>query len=227
MNKKISPILISLLLLCGQQIQAQPSELGNWIMYFGNQSLGKGFSLHNEVQYRNYNAIGDLEQLLLRGGIGYDLTENNNTILLGYGFIETEVYVGNTDQKVAFSENRIFQQLISKQKFHSVSIQHRYRIEERWLQNDFRMRFRYFLKVVIPLTDKEIKEKTIYLAAYNEVFLNHESPVFDRNRYYGAVGYAFSRKLKLEVGFMKQTVRNGDRNQIQIALFNSLPFLTE
>ena len=46
---------------------AQPSDLGNWIIYLGNKKIDSKWNLHHEVQYRNYNAIGDLEQLLLRG----------------------------------------------------------------------------------------------------------------------------------------------------------------
>ena len=73
--------------------QAQDSDLGNWIIYFGNKQINERINWHHEVQYRNYNAIGDLEQLLLRTGLGYNLTENNNNLLLGYGFIRSENYI--------------------------------------------------------------------------------------------------------------------------------------
>lgn len=39
------------------------------------------------------NIARDLEQLLLRIGVGYNLTENNNNIFLGYGFINSQNYV--------------------------------------------------------------------------------------------------------------------------------------
>lgn len=65
-------------------------------------------SWHHEVQYRNYNVIGDLEQLLLRTGIGYDLGENNNNILLGYAFIHNQNYLPNSNDKVMVNEHRIF-----------------------------------------------------------------------------------------------------------------------
>ena len=83
---------------------AQDSNLGNWLIYIGNKKLNNKWSIHNEVQYRNYNAVGDLEQLLLRTGLGYNITENNN-ILLGYGYILSENYIGETDDKVSVNEH--------------------------------------------------------------------------------------------------------------------------
>ena len=35
---------------------------------------------------RDARIIGDLEQLVLRTGIGYNLTENNNNVLLGFAY---------------------------------------------------------------------------------------------------------------------------------------------
>lgn len=53
---------------------AQSSYLGNWLIYFGDKKINEKINLHHEVKYRNYNAIGDMEQLLLRSGIGINLT---------------------------------------------------------------------------------------------------------------------------------------------------------
>jgi len=89
--------------------QAQDSNIGNWLIYIGNKKLKNGWNIHNEVQYRNYDAIGDLEQLLLRTGIGYNLTENNNNLLVGYGYILSENYIGDSNDKVSVNEHRVFQ----------------------------------------------------------------------------------------------------------------------
>ena len=42
---------------------SQNSDLGNWLIYIGSKELKNGWNIHNEVQYRNYDAVGDLEQL--------------------------------------------------------------------------------------------------------------------------------------------------------------------
>ena len=39
---------------------AQKSDVGNWFIYFGNQPINKKWNLQNEVQYRNYNVVGDM-----------------------------------------------------------------------------------------------------------------------------------------------------------------------
>ena len=199
--------------------KAQDSNLGNWLIYIGNKKLNSKWNIHNEIQYRNYNAIGDLEQLLLRTGIGYNLTENNNNILLGYGYILSENYIDDSDAKVSVNEHRIFQQFTTKQLLWKVKLSHRYRFEQRFVESDFKMRFRYFLGLNIPLQYKEGGKNPLYLSAYNEIFLNTESSIFDRNRVYGALGYKFSDQLKLELGYMNQFFETSSRDQINLIAF--------
>ena len=148
---------ILLLLICFWNFSfSQNTEVGNWFIYFGNQKINPKWHWHNEVQYRNYNFIGDTNQLLLRTGIGFNLTEDNNAILLGYGFINTQKYIPNSDEKIDANEHRIYQQFITKQKLGRVLVQHRYRIEERFLADDFQMRFRYFLGINIPINKNKL-----------------------------------------------------------------------
>jgi hypothetical protein len=202
---------------------AQESQSGNWFMYFGNQKINDRWNWHNEIQYRNYNFAGDLEQLLLRTGIGYNLSANNNNLLLGYAYIHGEPYIAGTDQKSNVNEHRIFQQLISRQQFGRFYLQHRYRVEERFIEGDFKMRFRYFLGLNLPINKKEMVNNAIYLSLYNEIFIQPQSPVFDRDRIYGAIGFVFSKNLRAEAGWMTQLLENSHRGQLQIALYNTFP----
>ena len=218
-------IKILFLIICFNNLSfSQKSDIGNWLVYFGNQKINSKWNWHNEVQYRNYNFIGDPNQLLLRTGVGYNLTANNNNLLLGYGFINTQKYVPNSDQKVDVNEHRIYQQFITKQAFGRIFIQHRYRIEERFISNDFQLRFRYFLGLNIPINKKTLDKNAIYLSAYNELFINAENPLFDRNRLYGALGFVINKNFKIEAGLMAQTLEILNRNQFQIVIFNNLPF---
>ena len=217
----IESLLLTLFSCISLYSTAQKSDVGNWLIYFGNKKIDSKWNWHHEVQYRNYDAIGDLQQLLLRTGIGYNLTENNNNVLLGYGFIRSENYIAGTDEKIGNSEHRIYQQFTTRQKFGIFNTQHRYRLEERFLSNNFALRFRYFLSVNVPLNNKTIVPKTLYLSAYNEVFLNTRSPIFDRNRLYGGVGYSMSKNTRAELGFMAQTLERRNRNQVQMILFNN------
>lgn len=212
-------LLIFLIMAIPFSSYSQESDLGNWLLYFGNMKIKNDWNWHNEVQYRNYNAIGDLEQLLIRTGIGYNLTENNNNVLLGYGYILSQNYMEDSDDKVNINEHRIFQQFITRQNIGIVAVQHRYRFEQRFIESDFRMRFRYFLSINIPLNNKDMIDHTVYLSAYNEIFLNTSGNKFDRNRLYGGIGYRFSKTTRLEIGYMNQFLPNTNRDQINIVSF--------
>ena len=197
----------------------QNSDFGNWLIYFGDKRISPRFNWHHEVQYRNFNFLGDTEQLLLRTGLGYNLTENNNNIHLGYAFIYSEPYISNTDQKTKFNESRIYQQFITRQSFGRFNLQHRYRFEQRFFEDDFALRVRYFLSLNVALNRKFIADKTLYLSAYNELFINAEQNYFDRNRIYGGIGYRFSSKLRAELGVMNQSTNSVSRNQLNIITF--------
>ena len=210
MKKVLSILVFTFFFL---NVQGQENGPGNWLIYIGSKQLNSKWNLHHEIQYRNYNTIGDLEQLLIRTGLGYQLGLKSN-FLLGYGYINSENFTGNLNDQITVEEHRIFQQFITKQNIGQVSLQHRYRFEQRFIKSDFKTRFRYFLGMNIPF-----KNSKYYLSAYNEVFLNGESNVFDRNRIYGGLGYQIDKGIKLELGYMKQVFETTSRDQINIIAF--------
>ncbi|MDO5979158.1 DUF2490 domain-containing protein [Flavivirga spongiicola] len=219
MKRKVSMVALIMALMLPILMQSQDSNFGNWLIYIGNKKLDQKWNIHNEVQYRNYNAIGDLEQLLLRTGLGYTFNEGKNNVLLGYGYILSENYIGNTDDKVSINEHRIFQQFTSKQNIGSVKLNHRYRFEQRFVEDDFKLRFRYFLGLNIPLCNKENQSSKYYFSAYNEIFLNTKTSIFDRNRVYGGIGYNINKNIRLEAGYMNQFFETSSRDQFNIITF--------
>ena len=221
---KLQSLSFLLVLFITASVNAQNGDMGNWFQYFGNQKINNKWNWHNELQYRNYNFAGDLEQLLLRTGIGYNLSENNNNVLLGYAYVYSEPYIAGTNDKSNTNEHRIFQQFITKEKFGRVNIQHRYRFEQRFIEGDFKMRARYFLSFNVPINKKEMEKNAVYASVYNEIFINTEPDYFDRDRIYGGVGYCFNKNFKVEAGVMTQILSNSSRTQFQIMFFNSLPF---
>ena len=192
---------------------AQQSDLGNWLIYFGNKQFNEKWNLHHEIQYRNYNLLGDMEQLLIRTGIGYNLGSRSN-LLVGYGYINSENYTGISNAQETVQEHRIYQQFITKQNIGTVALQHRYRFEQRFIEGDFRTRFRYFLGINIPF-----KDSNYYTSIYNEIFLNGDGNVFDRNRIYSGIGYRFNSKVRFEFGYMSQVFQGFSRDQLNFMTF--------
>lgn len=219
MKKKMSLVALIFVLMLPFYSQGQDSDFGNWLIYIGNKKINSKWNIHNEVQYRNYNAIGDLEQLLLRTGLGYTFNESKSNFLLGYGYILSENYIGNSDEKESVNEHRIFQQFVSKQNLGKVKLVHRYRFEQRFVESEFKMRFRYFLALNIPLWAKESKVSKYYLSAYNEIFLNTKTSIFDRNRLYGGIGYNVNKNVRVEAGYMNQFFETTSRDQFNIITF--------
>jgi hypothetical protein len=224
--KKITLILI----LIGFTIPAigqNASKSGAWYMYFGNLRFKDSpWAIHGEAQHRNFNKIGDLDQLLLRTGLQYNSRSGQSSFLAGYASI-TNGKEG--DSKAIFHENRLYQEIILRQKMGNLALQHRYRYEQRWIENqNFRTRFRYALSLNIPLSTKSLTEKgASYLQVYDELFINGEKlggkiQFFDRNRFYVGFGYRIYNGLAVQLGFMEQTTASVSRGQFQIGIHQQL-----
>ncbi|HMP29740.1 MAG TPA: DUF2490 domain-containing protein [Saprospiraceae bacterium] len=212
-------ILLHFVIFVCTTVKVQSQNTGNWLAYFGNQPMGKRLTLWNEIQYRDYAIAGDFNQLLLRAGVGYNLTQNNNNILAGYAYIITDRVIG--DKKDITYENRLWQQFFNRNVINRVILQHRYRTEQRFINDDFSFRFRYMMNVIVPLNQKSLIKSTWYTHVFNELFINLDSPRFDRNRAYAGLGYVVDPTKRIEVGYLAQTLENSSRNQIQIYFFNT------
>jgi hypothetical protein len=192
-------------------------QTGNWLMYFGMNKISEKFSIHSEVQYRNHTvAPVNIEQLLLRGGLNYHFS-SSAFATAGYGYISS--YDFESDQKSPESEeHRVWQQLIMVNKLGRVKFEHRYRIEQRWVNDEYRNRLRYRLMIFLPLNKPKIEKGTLFIGIYDEIFVNTEKVFFDRNRLYGALGYQFHKTASLQLGMMRQQVNSFGKNYLQFAL---------
>ena len=204
-------------------------QLGAWYMYFWSTRFADSqWGLQGDTQYRNWDLGGDMEQLLVRGGLTWTPKSGDALFTLGYGSITSGEF-GNRSQNT--HEDRIYQEALLPQKIGDrVYLRHRFRLEQRWVDDqDFRNRARYALFMDIPLSGSTIAQGAWYAAFYNEVFLNLEQDIgddrevetFDRNRLYGAVGYALRDRLKVQFGYMYQWTDGPDKGQLQLSLHHS------
>ncbi len=217
----LNKITFSLLFLLPVSILSQQDKTGNWLMYFGTNKLNSKFSLHTEIQYRNHTLTpNNTEQLLLRAGLNYHFSDKAFATA-GYAYIPSYVY--ESEQKSPETEeHRIWQQFIVTNMIGRVKFEHRYRIEQRWVNRDYKNRFRYRLMLFIPLNKPKTEVKTWFLGLYNEVFVNSKEIFFERNRLYGALGYQINKKTSMQFGMMHQQISNFGKWYLQFALiFNT------
>ena len=221
------PLLITLLSfnVFNTTGQVDESQLGGWYMYFFNTSHEKSkIGFQGDVQYRNWNIGGDLEQLLLRGGITFKPTKANIKFTLGYGNITTGTF---GEENSTINESRIYQEALFPTKIGDrFYLNHRLRYEQRFVEEQtLRTRYRYNLFVNVALNQKEMKEKTIYLALYDELFINGTGmpgqSIFDRNRAYIALGYVLKKGMKFQLGIMNQTTNTVNKNQLQLSFHHA------
>jgi len=156
----LNKIIFILLFLLPVSIFAQQDKTGNWLMYFGTNKLSDKFSLHTEIQYRNHTLTpNNTEQLLLRTGLNYHFSDKA-FVTAGYAYIPSYVY--ESEQKAPETEeHRIWQQFIVTNKISRVKFEHRYRFEQRWVNQDFKNRFRYRLMLFIPLNKEPFNEEAL------------------------------------------------------------------
>ena len=210
--------------------QIDEDELGAWYMYFFNTTFKESsWGVQGDIQYRNWNLGGDLEQLLLRGGLTFKPKNADIKFTLGYGNVTTGAFGSDKSTK---AESRIYQEALFPVQFgNRIYTNHRFRFEQRFVENqDFRTRYRYNLLLNIPLNRAAMDEKTVYLAFYNELFINAQRnigngnsvEIFDRNRFYGAVGYMIKKGLKIQAGIMNQTTDAWSKNQLQLSFHQNI-----
>ena len=220
--------LLCLLLFTGNLVKAQINEdaLGAWYMYFFNTTFNDGpWGAQGDIQHRSWNLGTDQEQLMLRGGLTYKPENADIKFTLGCGNITTGAYGVS---KTTTNESRIYQEALFPVKFgNRFYSNHRFRYEQRFVENqDLRTRYRYNLFLNVALNKKELDPGAVYLALYNELFINGQRitgggntvEIFDRNRFYTAFGYVLKDGLKAQLGVMQQTTDNWSKNQLQLSL---------
>lgn len=225
-------VLVYFILLTAASVKAQAvdeDQLGAWYMYFYNAMLGdSNFGVQGDFQFRYWDFGADMEQRLLRSGLTYSPTGSNVLFTLGYANIASGV--PGEDASMS-TENRIYQEVLIPQSLAKrIQLTHRFRYEQRWVPDqDLRTRYRYNLFVNVLLNKDAMGKGTMYVALYNEIFINGQTDIgdnrsvqfFDRNRTYLGLGYGILDNARVQLGWMKQTTAGWAKGQMQFSLHHS------
>ena len=227
---KLKFTLIILLCISMQSFaQVESGKTGAWYMYFyDTQFKDSKFGIQGDVQYRNWNLGGDLEQLLLRSGLTYRPTGVNAKFTLGYAHITSGAFGDSDDTS---SESRIYQEALLPHKLgNRVYLTHRFRYEQRFVEGqDFRTRYRYNLFMNVPFNKSTLEKGAFYAALYNELFVNGQRDIgdnrevefFDRNRTYLGIGYVLKKGMKFQLGWMNQKTNSVGKGQMQLSFHHN------
>ncbi|MEA5402245.1 DUF2490 domain-containing protein [Arcicella sp. DC2W] len=182
--------------------------------------------------YNPQTTTGDpynnLNQHVFRPWLHYQFNPNIRFSLMPLGWIGSNRFKEG-EPYAFFSEIRVSPQVMFTQNFGRVRIDNRLRYEFRWFgQNQdvnnksflyggdfstttFKERFRYQLKVTVPINHAKMDDNTLYAQTYNELFVNTGEQVantnlLDQNRVLIGLGYKFNKYLAVEAGYMQQTI---------------------
>jgi hypothetical protein len=229
--------------------QAQTThQFSGWLGAFGRVELKNNFSLHVESQLRSTNDLEQIQTLLFRVGLNYNI-KSNQILTVGYAYISNRRTVDGVSGYAP--EDRIWEQFVLNESFafhaRNVSIQNRFRLEQRFIGQsvveddqlmtsgfNFVQRIRYFARMIAPFnkTPGGFK-KGAFFSLQDEVFFNIgdvsvvNGKTFDQNRAYFSIGYRFSPRNDTEIGYMNQFILNKGiaktiNNIVQIATYIKL-----
>ena len=211
--------LICLLLASAGPVRAQqahpvagPPAVSNWLLYQSDVRLRGKWGAHLEGQLRRAQERTEPRRNLALLAANYYATPQF-VLTAGYGYALSAWPDNLPDHTTRLPEHRLYEQLLVRDAEGRVRVQHRYRLEQRWLQTlaepTFRYvnRLRYQLSVTLPLRGQAVVPGGLYATASDELFFNfgrHAPSVFDQNRAALALGYQVSAATALEVGYLNQ-----------------------
>ncbi|TFF38883.1 DUF2490 domain-containing protein [Mucilaginibacter psychrotolerans] len=202
--KQVSFVLIVLTLIVFTA-KAQDSKLGTWAIatvVMPGDSV-RHWGGYTEFQVRMNGPLSQFQYYEAKVGLSYNI-DKNFIALLGTGTYHTFDY-NDLSKGAITNETRFWEQMTINQYLSRLKFEHRYRAEQRIVNDVYRNRFRYRLNMFIPLNNKKIIAKTWFISVFDEIFINNKAPNFERNRVSAALGYQFDQKWIAQAGWLNQT----------------------
>ncbi len=222
-NKMNRLLILLIVCLIEQSVTAQTKMYDHntivWMQNVNTLKINESTSAHLEYNLRRINGVDNHMQRLLRLGVNYKVGKEI-TAHIGYANAQTYAYGDYpviTGRK--FPEHRLYQQINIQQQLQKLNIQHRLRVEQRWVgvlkpntqsevaRWNFLHRFRYMIKTQVPIS------KMVTAAVTDEIFIgagkNLGINIFDQNRIWLSLAKKLSKQLTLEIGYFNLVLQQG------------------
>lgn len=173
----------------------------------GSFTSNPSFKYYFEPQLRLIDNASVFDQLLLLGGVGYQIN-SQLLFLLGPGWITTK-----SSESHLIYENRYWEQLNWQiLKNSNLNLHSRSRLEERQrtTSSGIALRFRERLWLRLPLKNLQ----GFSFSCFDEIFLNLNHPhwtspyVFEQNRAFLGVSTQLSKSILMDVGYLNQYIHS-------------------
>lgn len=182
MLKTLKYSLYILCLLIALSTQAQ-TDVGSWLIYKNKLKINSNTSVDMQYQHRSFDLDLAKDQALFTAGFSSALS-SNVTLSAGYRKI------------AAINEDGAYQKLALSTQLNKVRLTNTVFIEERWINKDLQLRYRFGLKATLPLTQK------LAVSISEEVFLQNVGSGFNQNRFTAQASSKLSNALTLNTGIM-------------------------
>lgn len=159
------------------------TDVGSWLIYKNKLKINNSTSIDLQYQHRSFDLDLEKDQALFTAGFSSTLS-SNVTLSAGYRKI-AEINEDGAYQKLAFGT-----------QLNKISITNTIFVEERWINKDLQLRYRFGLTASLPITEK------IVVSLSEEVFLQNFGSGFNQNRFTAQVSNKLSQALKLNTGIM-------------------------
>ena len=182
MQKKLHYNLFILCFLIARSAYAQ-TDVGSWLIYKNKLKINSNTSIDLQYQHRSFDLDLAKDQALFTAGFSSALAPNV-TLSAGYRKI------------AAINEDGAYQKLAFSTQLNKVRFTNTVFVEERWINKDLQLRFRFGLTASLPLTEK------LAVSLSEEVFLQNSGSGFNQNRFSAQVSNKLSQALRLNTGIM-------------------------
>lgn len=213
--KMILPLLI--LISISTQTYAQKNSenyLGAWYTIGFNHRFSNHFSITPYAELRVYEPTSNYNLTFLSLNANYHF-KHHQTISLAYAYLDIDS-VFDTDVNPNTIEHRTLQQYAKQHQLKLLNIQHRFRLEQRFLKfpdkNKLENRLRYRLRLNYKIN------KTLFFALTEEAFVNFQDQVFHENRFYIGLGFYLLKHTQLQIGYLKHHIKKNNLNRLQIGI---------
>ena len=234
----VSFLLIPKFLVAQKNVEQQQLI---WYGYYNSLKFNENWSLHSEIQERQFYNPTAQHQLLFRSNVERKLVDNWN-VSVGMTLFLQNPNNPNSESNLTVPELRPDIGFNNKQKLGFITINQRYKAEARFFHDTengqlvggfafSNIRLRYQLGLDFPLLKKKEKEK-ITLKVKDEILFNVGNKiiknVFDQNRIYVAINYKLSVSYAFELGYMNwfQQQKSGtdfyNRDILRLSIFHNI-----